>query len=242
MAHTTPSDWLNPAGLVALGLIPAVMGTVRLAELAAGAPITEANARFFAAPLPVIAHILSVIPYTLVGAFQFAPGFRRRHRGWHRMAGRVLAPLGLTAALTGLWMAHFYPWPAGDGQALYVIRLIFGAAMAVSIVLALRALRRRDYTTHGAWMMRAYAIGLGAGTQVFTHLPWVLLVGKPGETGRAVMMGAGWVINAAVAEYIIRRRRVRPPRDDDRSRGGVVAGDWSPVRGSRAPAAPVGDA
>ena len=241
MPRTSRSDWLIPAGLVALSVVPAVMGTVRLAELAGGAAITEANARFFASPAPVIAHILTVIPYSIVGAFQFAPGFRRRHRGWHRMAGRVLAPLGLVAALTGLWMAHFYPWPAGDGQALYIIRLVFGAAMAVSIVLALGALRRRDYMTHGAWMMRAYAIGLGAGTQVFTHLPWFLLFGKPGEAGRAVMMGAGWVINLMVAEYIIRRRRVRPPRSDERPRGGVVAGDWSPSAG-RAPTAPVRDA
>ena len=237
MNRTTRYDWLIPAGLVALSVVPVVVGTVRLVELASGAPITPANERFFAAPLPVVAHILAVIPYSIVGAFQFAPGFRRRHRGWHRMAGRVLAPLGLIAALTGLWMAHFYPWPPGDGQALYVIRLVFGVAMAASILLALGALRRRDYSAHGAWMMRGYAIGLGAGTQVFTHLPWFLLVGKPGVTGRAVMMGAGWVINVMVAEYIIRRGRARARSTDDRPRGGVVAGNWNPRAGTGTPTA-----
>lgn len=240
MQRTSRSDWLVPAGLIALSLVPAIMGTVRLAELSSGATITEANERFFASPIPVIAHIVAVIPYSIVGAFQFAPGFRRRHRRWHRASGMILAPLGLVAALTGLWMAHFYPWPAGDGQTLYVIRLLFGTAMAVSIVLALGALRRRDYSIHGAWMTRAYAIGLGAGTQVFTHLPWFLLFGKPGEAGRAVMMGAGWVINLLVAEYIIRRRRTRPPRSDDRPRGGVVAGDWS-LSAGRPSVAPVRD-
>jgi hypothetical protein len=60
-------------------------------------------------------------------------------------------------------------------------------------------------------MIRAYAIGLGAGTQVLTHLPWFLLAeGKPGEGPRAVMMGAGWLINVIVAEWIIRRRVARP--------------------------------
>jgi hypothetical protein len=60
-------------------------------------------------------------------------------------------------------------------------------------------------------MMRAYALGLGAGTQVLTHLPWFLLVdGKPGELPRAVMMGAGWAINVVVAEWIIRNRTARP--------------------------------
>jgi len=122
------------------------------------------------------------------------------------MAGRVLGVCGLVAALSGLWMAHFYPWPEGDGVGVYVERLIFGTAMAASIVLGIRAALRRELASHGAWMIRAYAIGLGAGTQVFTHLPWFILVGKPGESARTVLMGAGWVINVAVAEWIIRRK------------------------------------
>ena len=56
-------------------------------------------------------------------------------------------------------------------------------------------------------MMRGYAIGLGAGTQVLTHVPFFILIGKPGETGRSIMMGAGWVINIMVVEWIIRRDR-----------------------------------
>ena len=203
-----PANWLVPLSLILLSLVPAIAGTARLTQLAGGATITPENARFFATPLPVVLHLLAVIPYSIIGAFQFAPGFRRRHRAWHRSAGKVLAVLGMTAALSGLWMAHFYPWPQGDGRALYFIRLVFGSAMVLSIVLAVDAIRRRDFASHGAWMTRAYAIGLGAGTQVFTHLPWFILVGtgKPGETIRAVMMGAGWVINVIVAEFIIRRR------------------------------------
>ena len=53
-----------------------------------GAEITPANARFFASPLPVVLHILSASVYAILGAFQFAPGFRRRMPGWHRV-GRL---------------------------------------------------------------------------------------------------------------------------------------------------------
>lgn len=213
MSATTTSrraEWSIPTLLILLSLVPAIFGTVRLLEIAGDAEATAANARFLAQPLPVVLHILAVVPYSILGAFQFAPAFRRRHRGWHRAAGRVLAPLGLLAALTGLWMAHFYPWPAGDGRVLYLERLVVGMAMLLSIVLALQAIRRRDFVSHGEWMTRAYAIGVGAGTQVFTHLPWVLFAdGRPGEGPRAVMMGAGWAINVVVAEWIIRRRRAR---------------------------------
>ncbi len=205
------SDWLVPTLLILLSLVPALAGTARLAELASHVPVTKANARFFAQPLPVVLHILSVIPYSMIGAFQFSAGFRRRNRRWHRAAGRVLGVCGLIAALTGLWMAQFYPWPEGDGVGVYVERLIFGAGMLVSMVLGLDAVRRRDFASHGAWMTRAYAIGLGAGTQVLTHLPWFILVGKPDESARTVLMGAGWVINVVVAEWVIRRGNARLP-------------------------------
>ena len=48
-----------------------------------------------------------------------------------------------------------------------------------------------------------------AGTQVFTFLPWTLFFGAPGQAVNAVLMGAGWVINLAVAEVVIRRRARR---------------------------------
>ena len=204
--NSSKSDWLIPGALIALSLVPAIAGTVRLTQLAGGATITPENARFFAAPLPILLHIPSVFVFSLLGALQFSPGFRRRRNGWHRAAGRILIPCGLVAALSGLWMAHFYPWPPGDGQLLYVERLVFGSAMALAIALSVLAIGRREFVSHGEWMLRAYAIGLGAGTQVLTHLPWFLLVGaKPGEQPRAVLMGAGWVINVVVAEWIIRR-------------------------------------
>jgi Predicted membrane protein (DUF2306) len=87
--------------------------------------------------------------------------------------------------------------------------MVVGLAMLASIVLAVRAIRRRDFSSHGAWMTRAYAIALGAGTQVFTMLPWVVIFGPIGaadELPRTVLMTAGWVINLAAAERIIRRR------------------------------------
>lgn len=212
MTATTSSRrpaWLVPAGLILLSLVPAVAGTARLAELATGAEVTAANERFFAMPLPVMVHILAVIPYSLMGAFQFSAEFRRRHRTWHREAGKILVLLGLAAALSGLWMTVTYPWANNDGEAVYVERLVFGSAMALSIMLAIDAIRRRNFTAHGEWMIRGYAIGLGAGTQVITHLPFIILIGKPGELGRAIMLGAGWVINVIVAEWIIRAARRR---------------------------------
>jgi uncharacterized membrane protein len=206
------TNWLVPTGLIVLSLVPVLAGAVRIAELSSGAEVTPGNARFFASPVPVVLHIISVTLYSILGAFQFASSFRRRRRDWHRAAGRILIPSGLIAALSGLWMTQFYPWPLYDGELVYGLRLVFGSAMLVSLLLGVAAIWRRDFTQHGAWMMRGYAIGLGAGTQVLTHLPWFLFPAIQGEQTRALFMGAGWVINLAVAEWIIRKRPALPAR------------------------------
>ena len=60
-------------------------------------------------------------------------------------------------------------------------------------------------------MIRAYAIGLGAGNQVFT-LGFGEAVFGTSELSTALLNGAGWVVNLAVAEWVIRRRRTPRPR------------------------------
>ena len=209
--RTNKQEWLIPGGLILLSLVPAIAGAVRLTQLGGGAEVTPDNARFFASPLPVMLHIISVTLYSFIGAFQFAPGLRRWQRGWHQTLGKwLLVPCGLVAALSGLWMTQFYPWPKGDGAVLYAMRLLFGSAMLLSIILGVTAVTHRDYVKHGEWMIRGYAIGLGAGTQVLTHIPMLLFPGVVGqEMPRAIMMGAGWIINIVVAEWIIRKRRAK---------------------------------
>lgn len=216
MTLSRKRQWLVPAGLIVLSLVPVIAGAVRVTELTAGAEVTAANARFVAAPIPVVSHIIGATIYCLLGAFQFVPRLRRIR--WHRISGRLLVPFGLLAALSGLWMTAFYPRPEGDGVHLTAIRYVFGTAMVVSIALGVAAVRRRDFKRHSAWMIRAYAIGIAAGTQVFTHLPWVLTASKPDETARTLAMTAGWVINIAVAEWAIRRRPNRSPRTPVRDR------------------------
>ena len=211
MAASNRADGLILSGLITLAFVPVAAGVVRLSMLANlfadGAPPTPDNARFFSAPTPVVLHIVSVTLYSLLGAFQFAPGFRRRRSDWHRAAGRILVVAGLVAALSGLWMAMFYAIVPADSALLHAFRLFFGSAMALSILLGTLAIRRGDVARHQNWMRRAYAIGLGAGTQALTQLPLLLLFGAPNGLTLALMMGAAWVVNLAVAEWLIRRER-----------------------------------
>ena len=153
-------------------------------------------------------HVLGAAVYAILVAFQFSARLRRRHRNWHRRAGRILVVAGLAVAgRSGLWMTLFYTGAPG-GNLLWGIRLVVSSAMAASIVLGFAAIRRREIPAHRAWMMRAYALGLGAGTQAFTEGIGQALLGTT-DLSKAVSLGSAWVINAVVAEWVIRRPSAR---------------------------------
>jgi uncharacterized membrane protein YozB (DUF420 family) len=192
-----------PAGLLALSFVPAAAGALRTAELTAGARVTEENARFFASPVPILLHIIGATVFLVLGAFQFVPGLRRH--AWHRRAGRLVIPCGVIGGLAALWMTVFYPRPPLDGDLLAVFRLVFGTYMVVALVLGFQAIRRRDVVTHRAWVTRAYAIGVAAGTQAVFYGLWEGIVGPAGVTEKALLLGAAWVFNLVVAERVIRR-------------------------------------
>lgn len=211
-ARKTQIPWWVPVGLIFLSLIPLIFGAVRLNELASGAEITPDNARFFASPSPVVIHIIASAVYALLGALQFVGRLWQRGSKWHRWVGRFLVPVGLLVGLSGIWMTVFYPRAEGASNLLYAFRLLFGTGMVLSIILGYLAILRKDVPQHLAWMTRAYAIGLGAGTQVFTGMVGALIFGTPNAFQNALLNGAGWAINLAVAEWSIRKDSIRQIR------------------------------
>ena len=73
------------------------------------------------------------------------------------------------------------------------------------ICLAVLAIRRRDLARHEAWMIRAYALAQGAGTQAVLMLPPTLVLGEVTHLTRDVLMVLAWALNVVVAEWLIRR-------------------------------------
>ena len=204
------SSWRIPAAMVALTAIPLISGTLRLVEVAGGPQLLPANPRIDAAPVPLVLHVAAAAAYAVAGAFQFPARLRRRHRAWHRRAGRVLVGAGLVVAGSGIWMTLFYPGAPG-GDLLWTVRLVVGSATAASLILGLAAIRRRDIAAHRAWMIRAYALAIAAGTQAFTQGLGEGIFGIS-DLSTGLSVSSGWVINAAVAEWLIRRPRARRRR------------------------------
>jgi hypothetical protein len=84
--------------------------------------------------------------------------------------------------------------------------MLVGLAMALAIAVSVRAVLQRRIAQHEAWMIRAYALGQGAGTQVLIMLPVTWIVGAPAFIFRDVLMASAWGLNVVFAEWMIRRR------------------------------------
>lgn len=206
MLRLRKSEWAVLVGLLLLSLVPCLGGFLRLIELMVGFEVIPYNPRVQASPFPVVAHLIGSIPYCLLGILQFLPSVRNAWPRFHRISGRIIILAGLLAAISGLWMTHFYSFPVElQGPLLYWVRMLVGFGMIASLLLGLQAIFKRRVAVHKAWMIRAYALAQGAGMQVFTGISWMLLFGEALGFTRDILMALSWVINLCVAEVIIRR-------------------------------------
>lgn len=208
------SGWLAITGLLVLSALPVLGGVLRLSD---GIAEPE-NDMQLVTSVAIVAHIVAMSVYCILGAFQFSPALRIR-RGWHRTGGRALIPAGFIATLSSIWLAVFFGGHS-DEFALAMIRLVFAVPMTVLLVLSVIAITRRDFAAHGAWMTRAYAIAVSGGTQALVVTLWTLNVGEVNAFGEAWLVAAGFVINSVVAELLILRRTSRRRRG--RARRGAL--------------------
>lgn len=198
-------EWTVLLLLFVFSFIPVFGGFIRIFELVGGPMIGPQNPRALADPAPIVLHIISNFVFCIGGALQFLPSIRNQQIATHRKIGRAVAVAGCISAATGLWMTCFYEFPSElQGKLLYWVRLILGTMMLGFIAWAVIAIRSRKRFQHGAFMLRAYAIGQGAATQTFLGIVWMVGLGTelvgPLRDG---MMVFAWLLNMLAAEFLI---------------------------------------
>jgi uncharacterized membrane protein len=195
-----------PLGLVVLGLLPALGGALRLVDIGSGRPSLPDAERFAAHPAVLVVHIVASLTFALLGAAQFWPSLRQRRRSLHRAAGYLLVPAGFASGLSGLATMAVYEAAPTSGLPIHLLRIAAGVAMMSTLALGVAAIVRGDVGAHGAWMTRAYALGIAPGAQALMLAPLTLVLGVDTEATFTVGMAAGWLVSVLVGERAIRRR------------------------------------
>lgn len=199
--------------LLAVGAVTVVFGVFRVgditASLAAGTrPVEVFDARYVAHPVTSFMHIGLGTLFMLIGPFQFVPEIRRRWLGLHRWLGRVFVISGLLVGGSALYMAFFFP--AYGGLVTQAANVFFGGYFLLALLLAFYAIRRKKVRAHRAWMIRAYALGLGVSTIRLYILLLQLAFGYSFEEVFGVSFWLGLSTHALIAELIVQRSSRKP--------------------------------
>ncbi|MDG1430272.1 MAG: DUF2306 domain-containing protein [Paracoccaceae bacterium] len=156
--------------------------------------------------LPLFLHGLGMVLFLVLGAFQFSTKQRIRNQARHRTLGRIAGFGAILGGVTGIWMTLLHV--EISTPLLLIGRLFFGSAMAVFTVFAIRAAIQGRVSEHRAWIIRAYAIAINAGTFPLFYLPFILILGEPTPLVDEAFQVAGWMINLTIAEkYLIGDKR-----------------------------------
>lgn len=192
-----------PAALYFGTLLTIVIALVQAVQIPLGA-LPPDSLRLSTAPIWHFMHVLGGATFGILGPIQFSRVLMRKYGLLHRVLGRVFVVAGAMISLSSLSLLwHFpdtYSVPMNSG------RLLFGIALGVALVVSMHAVAKRDFTRHRNWMIRAYAIGMGATAVTMVFFPIYAITGNApsGVVADTIFLGS-WAVCIAFAEGLIRR-------------------------------------
>lgn len=198
-----------PAGLLIFSSIPIGIAVVEIVQIPLDL-LPEDSRHLRGVPVRHFAHVVAGVLFGLLGPLQFGRVLAGRFGRLHRITGRIFVAAGALLALSSL--ALIWELPHSTTPLVTGARLVFGLALAAALWQAMATIRVRNIVRHRAWMIRAYALGIGATAVSFIMFPIYIATGAPpsGLLSDLLFVGA-WIGTLLVAEVLIRRRRVQIP-------------------------------
>jgi uncharacterized membrane protein len=192
-----------PVALYVVTLLTITLALVQVVQIPLDA-LPEDSRHLSAAPVWHFLHVLGGATFGILGPIQFGRVLARRYGALHRILGRVFVAAGAMISLSSLNLLwHF---PDTNSVAMSGGRLLFGIALGVALAIAMQAIYKRDLIRHRNWMIRAYAIGIGATAVSMVFFPIYLITGAPpaGPIADIAFLGA-WITCIGFAEALVRR-------------------------------------
>lgn len=183
-----------------------VFATIRFIDMAQGpAPRDAFEVRYVRHPWVALIHIIPGLLFLTLAPLQFVARIRQTRLNLHRRLGRVLAACALVSGVSAFVVA--FRLPAFGGLATLTATTFYGTIFLVSLVNAVRHIRRGDVAAHREWMIRTYALAMGvASIRLFIGLFEAFLeVSFADAFGAAFWLGLS--VNFVAAELWINHTR-----------------------------------
>jgi uncharacterized membrane protein len=147
-------------------------------------------------------HVFTAIAVLPAGFTQFSKYIRKHYRNIHRGAGYVYAAVVLLLAGPSGFIIGIY---ANGGIASQIAFTLLAVLWMFFTYKAIATIRRRKTSEHRRWMMRSFALALSAITlRAWKYAIVAVFEPRPMDAYQIVAW-LGWVLNLAVAEWIIYR-------------------------------------
>lgn len=160
--------------------------------------------RYKDTPISFLDHAICGVAFGVIGPLQFGRVLARKYGRLHRVLGRVFVVAGAFLSLSSLTL--LWEFPDTNGVVVNAGRLVFGIALGIALIFAMVAIKRRNIPAHRDWMIRAYAIGMGATLVAIFFIPIFVITGEPpmGLASDILFIGS-WAACVVFAEWLIRR-------------------------------------
>ncbi|MDN5913987.1 MAG: DUF2306 domain-containing protein [Pseudonocardia sp.] len=164
--------------------------------------------RYALHPAAAYLHMVPGVVYLLGAPLQLSRRFRSQHLRAHRRLGRVVLAAGLITGVAAIVVGVWFPY-GGTLEASGAV--VFGAWFLAALVLAYRAVRRRDIARHRRFMIRAFAVGLAVGTTrvwvgLFQAVGLLAIQNNAGTQWFGVAFWFALVMHAVLAEAYLAAR------------------------------------
>lgn len=152
-------------------------------------------------------HVFTSILIITSGLLQFSKIILNRYTKIHRVSGFIYLFTTLLISGPAALVMSFY---ANGGYPAQVSFVILSVLWLLTTFLAYYFVRKKDYITHGKWMLRSYALTLSAvSLRLYSYLFDVFHFTMDPVDLYILLSWMSWIPNLVFAEILIRRGTIQ---------------------------------
>ena len=175
MERRSVTKYTLPAALLFLTAIPVIMAAARSVQIPLGT-IPEDTMRLMSTHISLWLHVVAGVGFGLIGPIQFGRVLANRFGRLHKILGRIFVVSGLFLAFSGsklVWSHHGQSTPALD-----ITRIVAGFGLVFALGRSMYQIFNKNIPRHRAWIIRAYAVGMGSSGVAFILFPIYIVTGE----------------------------------------------------------------
>lgn len=188
-------------GVALVAPVPWLFGLV--ADMSPRPPLLDhLLARFTAAPLIFLLHVVGGAVALLTGPWQLMPRLRARRSRLHRATGYLYVSAVAVAGVAGLIMAA----TAWGGPAAQLGFTTLAIAWMATTGVGLQRILAGDRAGHRVWITRSFALAFAA-VSLRMQAPLLAAFGVPDSVAYPLVAWSSWVPNLVAAQLFLARRK-----------------------------------